>query len=195
MKPQTLSPTDWIQAGFRALTTGGPQAIRAEALARTLSVSKGSFYWHFKDVAALKKAMIEHWQQVATHAVISALNAKSAPPRENLMRLIDIIVDDRKDAYGGPLTEAAIRDWGRYDANVASVVRGIDTARMQYVAGLIQKLGFEPEAARTKTRIFYATLIGLEQLSGHGQVSVGPDLTQLLNSLLATQPKPQPGLR
>ncbi|NLH83356.1 MAG: TetR family transcriptional regulator, partial [Phyllobacteriaceae bacterium] len=47
----TLSAEDWIKAAFRALSVGGVQAIRAEAIARDLNVSKGAFYWHFKDVA------------------------------------------------------------------------------------------------------------------------------------------------
>ena len=41
-------------AGFRALSAEGPQGIRVEAIARQLKLSKGSFYWHFKDVQALK---------------------------------------------------------------------------------------------------------------------------------------------
>ncbi|WP_163317770.1 TetR family transcriptional regulator, partial [Enterobacter hormaechei] len=45
---KTLSAEDWISAAFRALSQGGAQAIRAEAIARDLKVSKGSFYWHFR---------------------------------------------------------------------------------------------------------------------------------------------------
>ena len=37
-------------AGFRALARSGARALRAEALARDLDTTKGSFYWHFKDL-------------------------------------------------------------------------------------------------------------------------------------------------
>ena len=52
-----LGPEDWVMAGFRALAADGPQAVRAETLARGLGATKGSFYWHFKDLAALHQAM------------------------------------------------------------------------------------------------------------------------------------------
>jgi len=45
-KKQTLTANDWIVAGFVALTSGGPPAVKVEAIAKTLKVSKGSFYWH-----------------------------------------------------------------------------------------------------------------------------------------------------
>jgi AcrR family transcriptional regulator len=43
----------WIGAGLDALATGGPEAMRVEALAQALGVTKGSFYWHFDDRGAL----------------------------------------------------------------------------------------------------------------------------------------------
>lgn len=67
-KRNSLTTDDWIRAGFRALTSGGPQAIKVEAIARRLHVSKGSFYWHFKDLSALQGAMLAHWLHSATHA-------------------------------------------------------------------------------------------------------------------------------
>lgn len=189
MKTQSLTPTDWIRAGFRALTQGGPQAIRAEALARSLKVSKGSFYWHFKDVAALKTAMIEHWQQAATHAVIAALDGAPASARDRLAQLISIVTDDRKAAYGGPLVEAAIRDWGRYDAGVQGAVQRIDTARLDYVTSLFCEHGFEADVAHIRAKTLYAALIGLEQLSTLKDVSVGADLEAVLDMLLLSPPK------
>ena len=49
MRHDTLTAKDWIAAGFRALTAGGPQAIKIEAIARELAVSKGSLLDFFKN--------------------------------------------------------------------------------------------------------------------------------------------------
>ncbi len=170
------------------MTAGGPQAIRAEALARALSVSKGSFYWHFKHIAALKSAMIEHWQQAATHAVIAALDSAETPARTRLEQLISIVADDRKAAYGGALAEAAIRDWGRYDTSVQRAVHNIDRARLDYVASLFADHGSRADVARAKAKTLYAALIGLEQLSTLPDVSVGTDLGLVLDMLLLSPP-------
>ncbi|RAD62468.1 TetR/AcrR family transcriptional regulator, partial [Burkholderia multivorans] len=34
----------WIDEGLRALAVGGPEAVRVEALAQSLGVTKGGFY-------------------------------------------------------------------------------------------------------------------------------------------------------
>jgi hypothetical protein len=47
MAPPIRTPrSKWIEEGLRALAAGGPEAVRIEALAHALSVSKGGFYWH-----------------------------------------------------------------------------------------------------------------------------------------------------
>ena len=121
----TLTPQDWIKAGFRALTRGGPQAIRAEAIARDLKVSKGSFYWHFKDIPAYEAAMLLHWRDEATEAIINAVDAKSGSTQNQLRLLVHISATQNEDAYGGNLAEAAIRDWGRYGPLAQETVKAV----------------------------------------------------------------------
>ena len=181
---QSLSPTDWIQAAFRALATGGPQAIRAESISRALNVSKGSFYWHFKDVPALKQAMLDHWQQVATQDVIDLVEsgAPDAKARLNLLVRVSTALPD--DTYGGDLTEAAIRDWARYDPAAANVVKAIDGQRLKFVEAQFRALKFDPQQSRQRATILYAALIGLHQLAHHGLSEPAGDLSALLDHLL-----------
>src|SRR5260370_31894775 len=60
----------WIEEGLRALAAGGPDAVRVEALARTLGGSKGGFYGHFSDRSALLAEMLGSWEQMSTREVI-----------------------------------------------------------------------------------------------------------------------------
>lgn len=59
------TPQTWIAAGLKALPKQGPDGIRAETLARTLDTTKGSFYWHFKDVPDFQAALLETWLEAA----------------------------------------------------------------------------------------------------------------------------------
>ena len=52
-----------MRAARLALLEGGPGAVRVETLARKLRVSKGSFYWHFKDREALLEALLREWEE------------------------------------------------------------------------------------------------------------------------------------
>ena len=45
-------PGDQHEPVIAALAETGPEALKAEPLAARLGVSKGSFYWHFRDVPA-----------------------------------------------------------------------------------------------------------------------------------------------
>jgi AcrR family transcriptional regulator len=49
MPQKRLTRQDWIDAALEALETGGVPAVAVEPLASRLGVTKGSFYWHFKD--------------------------------------------------------------------------------------------------------------------------------------------------
>jgi AcrR family transcriptional regulator len=181
----TLTPDDWIAAGFRALTAGGPQAIRIEAIARELGVSKGSFYWHFKDAPALKRAMLSHWADIATSGVISEVTESSPDPRGRLRRLVEIATDNRSDPYGGKLAEAAIRDWARYDADAAGTLRAIDQQRLAFLQSLFAAAGVPAARAASFAKILFGAFIGLEQLH-HGQLlDVNAEMTALLELLLA----------
>lgn len=182
----TLTPRDWIAAGFRALTTGGPQAIKIEAIARDLHVSKGSFYWHFKDVPSFKLAMLSHWAEVATQNVISEITGGDADPRGQLRQLIRIATGDRSDPYGGKLVEAAIRDWARYDANAAETLKTVDMQRLQFLRKLLAVSGISASHAPTIAGILYGALIGLEQLTHHKLADARTYLLVLLDILLST---------
>ena len=70
MKRERLSRQSWIDAGLKALVAQGPTALAAEPLARALGATKGSFYWHFKDVPSLHEAVTQDWQTRAFARVV-----------------------------------------------------------------------------------------------------------------------------
>lgn len=183
----SLGKTDWIKAGFRALTKGGPQAIKAEPISRDLHVSKGSFYWHFKDVSALKKAMLDHWMNAATQDIINAVDNSALPPQDQLRMLVQISTSELDAGYGGPMAEAAIRDWARYDQVAAKALIEVDQKRLCYVELLFRQTNIDPSQAKSISAILYGALIGLQQLAHHQLVNQQEDLMALLEHLLKTK--------
>ncbi len=179
---EKLSKIDWLQAGFRTLTEAGPQALKAEPLARGLKVSKGSFYWHFKDIGDFKAAMIEHWQQGATADVITQISEGTAEPEAKLRALVKHSTSLPRGAYGGPAVEPAIRDWARYDEKVAKVVKTIDGQRLAFTEALFQATN-HPQPAQA-ARLLYSALIGLEILATQGLSNPEDDLSALLDTLI-----------
>ncbi len=187
MQQKKLTRQTWLQAAFRALTSGGPAAIKVEVIARDLTVSKGSFYWHFKNVPALKSEMLSHWKTTATQAVIKDLEKTATSPAKKLKSLIIAATSGRDDEYGGVLTEAAIRDWARYDPEVSVSVKQIDSKRLEFLKMLFSECGFDDENSASHARLIYASLIGLQALSHHDLANSNKELLNLLSILLNTK--------
>ena len=58
-----LGKDDWLRAARLALLNGGVEAVRVERLSRDLRVTKGSFYWHFKDREELLELLLREWEE------------------------------------------------------------------------------------------------------------------------------------
>ena len=85
MAPPTRTPrTKWIDEGLRALAAGGPDAVRIEALAKSLGVSKGGFYGHFQDRKALLDAMLDTWERRTTDDVLARIEREGGDARTNI---------------------------------------------------------------------------------------------------------------
>ena len=56
-----LSREDWIEAAWQMLGRGGLDRVNVDALAKELKVTRGSFYWHFKNRDDLIKAILDYW--------------------------------------------------------------------------------------------------------------------------------------
>jgi AcrR family transcriptional regulator len=153
--PTQLSRDAWTDAALEVLTDAGLEAVRVERLARRLRVTKGSFYWHFRDRAALFEAMLARWEQVATTAIADEVEAKGGPPGARLRRLFAIALAVRPI----PL-DAAIRQWAGQDPRVRRAVVRVDDRRMGYLRMLFEGLGFAPLEAHARSFIAYSLLFG-----------------------------------
>lgn len=131
----------WIEAGLRALASGGPDAVRIEALARTLGVTKGGFYWHFDNRPALLDAILDTWERVSVDEVIERIESErgeGADDAKSKLERLGATAVSGGSGLGIDLVEAdlAIRDWARRDEKVARRLRRVDNRRLDYMRSL-----------------------------------------------------------
>ena len=176
---QKLTQIDWLKAGFQALTQSGPEALKAEKLARYMGTSKGSFYWHFKDVADFKNKMLSHWIEQAFSAVTAEVEIELAPIAR-LMKLMELAASTPEE-YGGKQVEPAIRAWARSDPAVAEAVRKIDENRISYLATLLKDANAE---YKISAALIYAAYVGYLSLEDVNETSTAQGLKRLVESLL-----------
>jgi Bacterial regulatory proteins, tetR family. len=158
-KPSGRNDSDWVRAAGRRLASGGIAAVAVEPLARDLRVTKGSFYWHFRDRAALLTALLADWEAGSTEPLLRRLQAGQGP-RARLDRLAATVAGE-----GAGALDPAIRAWARHDVAAAETVGRVDRARLAVIAGEFRSLGFAPAEAWTRARLFYLHLLGEHALA------------------------------
>ncbi|MBH5402797.1 TetR/AcrR family transcriptional regulator [Bradyrhizobium sp. CNPSo 4010] len=153
---QQLSADDWTAQGLKALARNGFTALKAEPLAKAMGVSRGSFYWHFADLAAFHAAVLKRWREIAAEQIIADVEAAGDEPLRLLLRR----------SFGTRLDlERAVRNWAAFDASAQGAVRAIDRRRLDYIGELLQQRGLAPATAQARAQILYWTFLGFA-LSG-----------------------------
>lgn len=175
------SREDWIKAGFRALAKGGHAALRVEPIARELGATKGSFYWHFEDLAALKTALWAYWSEAALSGIIAQVEAETVPGRARVVRLLEHATTPPVE-FGGRAAEPALRDWARYDPAFAVILAQVDLERIAYVARCLSEAGCANEMVNA--RLLYGAVIGLELLPSQSNEGSFGALKALLDLML-----------
>jgi AcrR family transcriptional regulator len=175
-----LGRNDWVLAALRALVQGGIGAVRVEALARDIGTTKGSFYWHFKDLADLHQVMLDLWEEVATTQITAAVRASGLDGRGQLFLLVDMVSIQPDDRVGGVAVEPALRDWGRIDPRARAVLQRVDARRLADLHGFLAAAGVGRADLIPAAQIIYAAIIGLEGL----RLTTGLDMRGLLRSLV-----------
>jgi AcrR family transcriptional regulator len=153
----------WIEEGLRMLAEGGPDAVRIEALAKRLGVTKGGFYGYFADRGALLEAMLDAWERESTDDVIDRVESEGGDARTRALRAGTLTFSDRLL----PL-DLAVRDWARRDEAVAERLRRVDDRRMALLRETIGTFCDDPDEVEARSLIAFCVAIGHHFLAaGH----------------------------
>ena len=169
----------WIEEGLRALAAGGPDAVRVEALAQALGVTKGGFYGHFADRNALLEEMLDTWERKATDEVLERVERQGGDARARLRR-------------AGALTfsrellpvDLAVRDWARRDPAVAERLRRVDNRRMDYLRLLFGAICPDQDEVEARSMLAFSLVIGHHFMAADHGARSHADVLELAASWL-----------
>jgi AcrR family transcriptional regulator len=158
----------WIEEGLRRLAAGGPDAVRVEAIASALGVTKGGFYGYFANREALLAEMLDHWELSTTRELIDRVESEGGDAVAKLHRLITIVAS--ADQLTTTVTiDLSIRDWARRDPAVAERLRRVDNRRMDYLRELFAAFCPDPDDVETRSLLVYSVYVGNHFLAAdHG---------------------------
>ena len=150
-----LNADAWVAAAYALFEEGGVAAVRVDPLAKRLGITRGSFYWHFKNRAALLHALLDRWVERETERAIEANEAGGGTAAERLLRLLRTCASD-----DGRL-EMGVREWAVGDARAKETVRQVDERRIAYMTELARKAGAPDSEVEARARIAHVAWLGL----------------------------------
>jgi AcrR family transcriptional regulator len=156
-----LNRDAWVRAAADAVAEGGFSNLRILVLARRLGVTRGSFYWHFKDHADLVVAFLDHWLAFRRHRTETWLRLVTEDdPEQALLHSLDINFDEGRNSYRNIRIELAVRDFARSNAYAASVLAQSDEMRHAKSVELYTRLTGDPARARLLAITTYLIVAG-----------------------------------
>ena len=158
-----LTRDDWLDAAFMAVVDGGFDQARVLVIAEKLGVTRGSFYWHFSDHADLITSLLKRWEmrEIDLDKRLQADNTDD--PKADLERLLDAALAHAGVDLENIRFELALRGLGRRDAAVASMLVGIDAARMNLFEQKFLRLTKDTRTAGQLAVMFYLAIAGGHQ--------------------------------
>ncbi|MGN9783882.1 TetR/AcrR family transcriptional regulator [Nonomuraea sp. ZG12] len=146
----------WVEEGLRALAEGGVDAVRVEALAKALGVTKGGFYGYFADRGALLTEMLDAWERECVDDVLARIEGEDGDVLDKV-RLAGQLTFSSARLF--PI-DLAVRDWARRDQAAAERLRRVDNRRMQLLRDAISTVCSDPEEVEARSLLAFCMAIG-----------------------------------
>ena len=159
------SKKSWLDAALKALASGGIDQVRVESLAKKLGVTKGSFYWHFKDREQFLDELLNFWAEESTQVVIANPNY----PTDSKARVRAVAADIVRHDLGK--LDPHIRSWTQYDKRRARVVAKIDKVRFEFLRDLFLAAGFSMSGSELRAQSLYRYVLGEQFISVRESIS------------------------
>lgn len=178
----SLTPEQWVEASIELLVDNGIDAVRVDVVAKLLEVTRGSFYWHFKDRDDLLRSLLETWRKRTTEQIIERFE-RNDDPRELIKELLSLPFRGRAAAKAARI-ELAIRAWARRDEMARHAVDEVDARRISYIAQCFSALGFSLQEARQRAFLLYAFDVAESILANQGSAAQKRERSAFAEQLL-----------
>jgi AcrR family transcriptional regulator len=147
---------DWIAEARQMLIGGGVAAVQINPLAARLKVTRGGFYWRFRNRKDLLNHLLEDWRSGNCRSFMMALE-RVGSPQERYRRVVRMLVEE-KDF--DPALDTAIRQWGTVDAEVRKIVNQVDNERIGGFVKIFLEAGQDSTEAMVRARVVYFHQVG-----------------------------------
>ena len=154
----SLNADAWAAAALDAIAEKGLDGVAVEPLARSLGVTKGSFYWHFANREALLARALERWEAQETDDLFEHA-ARATTPLERVQRLISGVNASKRASRIYQALSCASDD-----PAIADYVRRVSERSLNFLIESYAALGLSTHDARQWALLTYSVYLGTLQI-------------------------------
>jgi len=155
-----LQRFDWLRTALEIFVAEGIDAVRITRLADDLKVTRGSFYWHFKNREDLLHSLVSFWKDKNTAAITESI-AQATSLADGILRFFETCIDA---ARFDPRLDLALREWARRSKSIHQLVDSEDAARIDALRQFYQRFDYPMPQALIRARVLYYSQIGFYAL-------------------------------
>ena len=149
---------DWLDLGFQVIRSDPSARLTIDLLCEEAQKTKGSFYFHFRNIEAYFSAMAEHWFNEFTLELIRR-SEKMSTPAEKLDHLNTLAFQL------DPHIEQGMRMLAAREKCIREICATVDNKRLQYLTKLYIDTGkYSNDDAAALATIEYAAMVGYQQI-------------------------------
>jgi AcrR family transcriptional regulator len=180
-KAEEISRERWIDTARNALIREGVDAVRVNRLAKKLGVTRGGFYWRFKNLDDLLDSLLSDWRTRNSGPFLAALAAAGTPARR-LRAAFRLLIDERDF---DPDYDTAVRAWSRHSRRVANAVHEVDDQRIDAFKKLFVEAGYSEDESFIRARITYFHQVGYYAMGVRESTKRRNELSELYYRILS----------
>lgn len=154
-----LTRDNWLDAAAGEVAAGGFSQLRVLTLAKKLGVTRGSFYWHFKDHDDLVISFLNRWRDRRLHE-LQYWKPRDGEVETELRQILELLLTDASRNIRRLQVELAVRDYARRNDYAAELVNQVDAARINQNCTLFERLSSDPQRVRDLSLLLYVATIG-----------------------------------
>lgn len=154
-----LTRDDWLDAAAGEVAAGGFSNLRVLTLAKRLGVTRGSFYWHFRDHEDLVVSFLDRWRD-RRFVELDYMRPRGEQPEDELHQILQLLLTDAARNIRRLQVELAVRDYARRNEHAARIVDEVDRARVEQNKLLFRHLGVPEDQVEDLATLMYMATVG-----------------------------------
>lgn len=150
MKKDTrLNKDEWLERSLTQLAHNKGN-FNIEELVKKLGVTKGSFYWHFKNRDDFIQKLLDYWENTSTQSVLIEMEKYyDADAEKRLLELMRLLRNKAVSQH-----DIAMRNMATLNKDAAAKVLKVDEMRLHFVSSLFKEIGFRGKDLVVRAHVF-----------------------------------------